>query len=553
MFVDSNGPSQEAAETRRKIDHNWESSPITPDAIRVLTQQLSSPGRPGEVAVQTFTAMGAVAVPALIDVLVSGNRVAREHAARALGRIGAGAQAAIPALTKALQDSHPWVQEEAAQALAKIESAAEPLVRPEPNRVNEPPVVVQNQQPTPGTAHINTTGQHVVAKGMPRAMKTYRNEHHGFELVIPADWSPVPSVALKLIVHLSTSASAWDTKDTFQYGCRNEAFNFVIGPLLPMPPLEDTELEFRLYAQNQEYTDLEFGRITVGGKEHVWASYHIQDRWGRRWNKKYMLVFGGTEYSITATCSDPIWFAQREKDWDAIVSSFRLLVPVDDPAGSTGEASIYLGRRRESVEERLTRREITGTLYGRAYEAVAEGRYSEARRLLEKCLCENPDHVLAHKELAVVLKKKGSMKGALRHRQEVKRLAPSDTVNRVNLADLLAGLGYKREALQEAEELLALEPNNPRFQELKASLVDRRRPNFQITFFCCLSVLLGTDVGLWTGLLAVKNTLCMGLLMLLPACGLYVSGPWMGIPPRMSALLAIVLLLPYVAILLLKG
>jgi tetratricopeptide (TPR) repeat protein len=274
-------------------------------------------------------------------------------------------------------------------------------------------------------------------------MKTYRNEQLGFEIDMPEEWlpSPIPGVG---------------PKDFIQFGCPNEAFNFEVGPLFPERLLEYTELEFRLYAQHKGYTDLEFGRITVGGREHVWARYHIRDEWGDRWNKKYVIVFGGTEYTITATCNDPQWFAQREQDWDAIVTSFRLTE----------------SRKRDARAHKERRKEIAGPLYERAYEAVAEGRYAEARTLLEKCLRDDPEHVLAHKELAVVLRQLGDVRGALDHRRKVKRLDPSDTLNRVNLSALLEILGARDEALQEIEELLALQPNNQEFQVLKASLVD---------------------------------------------------------------------------------
>jgi tetratricopeptide (TPR) repeat protein len=276
-------------------------------------------------------------------------------------------------------------------------------------------------------------------------MKTYRHDKLGFEIDIPEEWllAPIPDGG---------------PKDFFQFGCYNEAFNFEIGPLIPERLLEYTELEFRLYAQNNRFTDLEFGKVTVGGREHVWARYHIQDRWGNRWNKKYMLVFGGTEYTITATCNDLQWFAQREKDWDAIVRSFRLME----------------SRERAIRAQKNQRREIAGPLYERAYEAVAKGRYSEARVLLERCLCENPNHILAHKELAVVLRQLDDARGALSHRREVKRLDPSDTLNRVNISALLEVLGVRNEALREIEELLEMEPNNREFQALKAILVDRR-------------------------------------------------------------------------------
>jgi tetratricopeptide (TPR) repeat protein len=290
---------------------------------------------------------------------------------------------------------------------------------------------------------LEKVSQRVASTKRSDRMKTYRNEKLGFEIDIPEEWllAPIPDEG---------------PKDFFQFGCPNEAFNFEIGPLIPERLLEYTELEFRLYAQNKGYTDLEFGRITVGGREHVWARYHIQDAMRSRWNKKYVIVFGGTEYTITATCDDPQWFAHREKDWDAIVASFRLLE----------------SRKQAADEQSARRRQIAGSLYDEAYQDVAEGRYEEARAKLEKCVLENPDHTLAHKELAVVLRQLGDVQGALDHRWEVKRLDPSDMLNRGNIPALLVVLGARDEALQEIEELLEMQPNNPEFQALKASLVD---------------------------------------------------------------------------------
>ena len=73
---------------------------------------------------------------------------------------------------------------------------------------------------------------------------------------------------------------------------------------------------------------------------------------------------------------------------------------------------------------RLERRAVGGVLYGRAYEAVAEGDYNTARKLLERCLADDPDHVLAHKELAVIYEKQGDLRRALEHRRAVHRLNP---------------------------------------------------------------------------------------------------------------------------------
>ena len=116
-------------------------------------------------------------------------------------------------------------------------------------------------------------------------MKTYCNEKLGFEIDVPDEW-PSPQT-------LGPDALLFDRAPM-------ERFNFVIGLLLPERLQEYTEFEFRTYIQKQGFTDLDFGRIAVGGKDHVWARYRMRDG---TWTKKYMIVFAGIEFAITASCA----------------------------------------------------------------------------------------------------------------------------------------------------------------------------------------------------------------------------------------------------------
>jgi HEAT repeat protein len=113
-----------AANALTNIDPNWRSHPAVPVIAETLAGHLSDPKAPEEFAVDMLAMIGAPAVPALIGALESPNRFARQNAAKALGKMGAEAQAAIPALTRALQDVSGWVREEAARALAEIERSS---------------------------------------------------------------------------------------------------------------------------------------------------------------------------------------------------------------------------------------------------------------------------------------------------------------------------------------------------------------------------------------------------------------------------------------------
>jgi HEAT repeat protein len=120
-LVDKSKPvRQAAADALGQIDPNWASSTPVRETLVALAESLKRSGEEGQVAVDAFAVIGSAAVPVLVEALASDDRILRETAATALGRIGPGAQAAIPALVKASQDSHGWVREAAAQALQKV-------------------------------------------------------------------------------------------------------------------------------------------------------------------------------------------------------------------------------------------------------------------------------------------------------------------------------------------------------------------------------------------------------------------------------------------------
>jgi tetratricopeptide (TPR) repeat protein len=270
-------------------------------------------------------------------------------------------------------------------------------------------------------------------------MKTYRNDELGFEISIPENWSnPIHKDSYSVI-----------------FNCRPiEMFNIIVGFLIPERLSEFTEFEFEQHIKKHGYSELVFGRINVEEKNHVWARYNMGNN---NWTKKYMIVFGGIEYAMTATCNDKSKFIEREIIWDAIVKSFRL--------------HEWRAKRVEYIQENRSR--VAGALYEKAYEASAAGHYTEACKLLEECIKENPDHVLAHKELAFVRKITGDIKGALIHRRKVKELDPSDKVNQFNLAGVLYLLGSSGEALHEVDELLSIEPNNKNFLALKQIITEK--------------------------------------------------------------------------------
>jgi tetratricopeptide (TPR) repeat protein len=201
----------------------------------------------------------------------------------------------------------------ATEGPAELQHGRETARRPAgPPSAQKPPLGFQFPKSAVPQPKPERTLGFQVPKPAREPTRTYRNEEQGFEIDIPKTWrhSPIPRSG---------------PGDVAQYGCYEEAFNFLAGPLSPEPPLDETERDFRKFVISKGYTELAFSRIKVAGKEHVCASYCIRDEIGERWNKKYMIVLGGTEYTITGTSDIKDWFVEREQAWDAIVRTFRPL------------------------------------------------------------------------------------------------------------------------------------------------------------------------------------------------------------------------------------
>jgi tetratricopeptide (TPR) repeat protein len=264
-------------------------------------------------------------------------------------------------------------------------------------------------------------------------MRKYTNETLGFELLLPDSWpNPIET-----------------TSDTIIFDrAPIERINIIVGPLNPERLIEFTQLAFCRYAQTKGYTDVELGKIAIENINHACAKYNMGNN---NWTKKYMVVFGYTEYAITASCYDKNSFLENEKQWDLIVKTFRLLE-----------------WRKNAIAEIINwRTKLGGELYEKAYEEAAEGRYIEACNLLEKCLEENPNNILAQKEIAFILKTIGDYNAALRHRLIVKHLDPTDQINQYNLSIVYFILGIKEEAIHEIDDLIIKSPKNQRYLQTK--------------------------------------------------------------------------------------
>ena len=155
-------------------------------------------------------------------------------------------------------------------------------------------------------------------------METYQNKKYGFEIDLSDEWFVYTGTIPLLPTILFTIANGWIPKADVEFSTGpNEYLNIVVEIIKPEPPPQFLEHFFRQYAQQMNFTDCTYGRIFVGQKEHVWARYQMHNN---VWSKKYMIILNGVGYAISASCTGET-IMQKEKRWDEIAKSLRLLKP----------------------------------------------------------------------------------------------------------------------------------------------------------------------------------------------------------------------------------
>ena len=156
-------------------------------------------------------------------------------------------------------------------------------------------------------------------------MSTYRSEKYGFEIDLPDGWFLYTRSLPLLPTIMFTIANGWIPKTDVEFSTGpDEYLNIVVETIKPEPPPEFLVSFFDHYAEQMGFTDCMFGRIIVGQKEHVWARYQMLNN---IWSKKYMIILNGVGYAISASCSGTEMIIRREKNWDEIAASLRLLKP----------------------------------------------------------------------------------------------------------------------------------------------------------------------------------------------------------------------------------
>ncbi|MER3401745.1 MAG: hypothetical protein C4336_00405 [Armatimonadota bacterium] len=92
------------------------------------------------------------------------------------------------------------------------------------------------------------------------------------------------------------------------------------------------------------------------------------------------------------------------------------------------------------------------------YELLTQGRYSEARSILERAVAEYPKAPRAHLYLAIVLDQQGETARAEHHFTQAISLAPTDPASFYNWGAFLHRQGRLREALNAYETAYRLDP-----------------------------------------------------------------------------------------------
>ena len=153
----------------------------------------------------------------------------------------------------------------------------------------------------------------------------YRNEKYGFEIDLPSGWG-ITSGFSRIPVILSNVILDANILEEFSDGDK-QYLNIVVEIFQIEIPPDVNEQIFTLQAKKMNYTDVQFGRISVCGQVHACVSYVMNQK---GWLKKYLIVLNGYGYALTASCPLEHRNPKIEETWDNIARSLRLLNPIDD-------------------------------------------------------------------------------------------------------------------------------------------------------------------------------------------------------------------------------
>ena len=115
----------------------------------------------------------------------------------------------------------------------------------------------------------------------------------GFEFDLPSGWSEPGALRRQL----SPGRHAHQKTQPEFYGPDDASIKFVIGPVSPVPSVNQQQNNLETTALRSGHDIIEIGTISVGGKNHATIICNIP---GIGTLKHYSVIFGTTEYLITA-------------------------------------------------------------------------------------------------------------------------------------------------------------------------------------------------------------------------------------------------------------
>lgn len=149
---------------------------------------------------------------------------------------------------------------------------------------------------------------------------TYRDRRLGFEITFPQGWkSPGLLHRLRRLPLRLMFASPHLAGGPEFYGPRGDSIKFAVGPIYPVPSVSQHQRDVQTMATRHGHKVVEVGTIDLGGRSHATMTVHVPHDSKCMRLKNYFLIFGGTEYVVTAS------LRADEEQYDSIVKTFRLL------------------------------------------------------------------------------------------------------------------------------------------------------------------------------------------------------------------------------------